>query len=139
MNPKFLLTERAIDERGAAEALDARGAGAVVTFAGRVRDRSGDRSVTKLEYEAYPEMAEGIFAQIGDEAKSRFEIRDIVIHHRTGSLAVGEVSVAIAVSAEHRAAAFEACRYAIDRLKQIAPIWKKEYSPDGAVWVENRP
>jgi molybdopterin synthase catalytic subunit len=139
MTPKYQLTERAIDERGAAEALDTRGAGGVVTFVGRVRDRSRDRSVTKLEYEAYPEMAEGIFAQIGDEAKSRFEIRDIVIHHRTGSLTVGEISVVIAVSAAHRAAAFEACRYAIDRLKQIAPIWKKEHSPDGAVWVENRP
>lgn len=139
MNPKYRLTQDAIDERGAADSLDVRAAGAVVAFSGRVRAYSGGRTVTKLEYEAYPEMAERIFAQIGDEAKARFEILDIAIHHRTGSLAVGEISVAIAVSAAHRAPAFDACRYAIDRLKEIAPIWKKEHSPDGAVWVESRP
>ena len=67
------------------------------------------------------------------------EVIDVAIHHRVGTLAVGETSVVIAVSAQHRAEALDACRYAIDRLKHVAPIWKKEHSPDGAVWVEERP
>lgn len=139
MSDRFRLTASPLDERAVASLVDADGAGAVVTFAGRVRARSRGRDVTELEYEAYPEMAERVFAQIADEIRGRGPVIDIAIHHRTGTLAVGEISVVIAVSAAHRAEAFDACRYAIDRLKQIAPIWKKEHSPDGAVWVEDRP
>ena len=139
MNSRFRLTSEPLDEQAVAALLDSRGAGAVVTFVGRVRAHSRGRDVTKLEYEAYPEMAEGVFEQIADEVRARGEVIDVAIHHRVGTLEVGEVSVVVAVSAAHRGSAFESCRYAIDRLKQIAPIWKKEHSPDGAVWVEDRP
>ena len=139
MSAKYLLTADALDEPAVHALLDVAGAGGIVTFVGRVRAHSRGREVTMLEYEAYPEMAERIFAQIGDEAKQRFEIVDIAIHHRIGMLTVGETSVVVGVAAAHRSAAFDAARYAIDRLKQIAPIWKKEHSPDGAVWVEDRP
>ena len=80
-----------------------------------------------------------VFESIARDTRERFEIIDIAIHHRTGTLAVGEISVVIAVSAAHRAAAFDACRHAIDMLKQRAPIWKKEFAADGASWVEDRP
>ena len=139
MKPKLRLTDEPLDERAVVESLAADGAGAVVTFVGRVRAHSRGRDVVKLEYEAYAEMAERVFAQIVDEIKQRVDVIDVAIHHRVGALAVGEPSVVIAVSAPHRAQAFDACRYAIDRLKEIAPIWKKEHSPDGAVWVEERP
>jgi molybdopterin synthase catalytic subunit len=139
MSPHFLLTADPLDERAVATQLECDGAGAIVTFVGRVRAHSRGRDVTKLEYEAYPEMAEKVFAQIADEVRERGGIIDVAIHHRVGMLGVGEISVVIAVSAAHRSPAFDACHYAIDRLKQIAPIWKKEHSPDGAVWVEDRP
>jgi molybdopterin synthase catalytic subunit len=139
MNARYKLTSEPIDECSAVAALRAEGAGGIVAFEGRVREQSHGKPVTRLEYEAYPEMAERVFAQIGDEASAKFDVIDIVIHHRTGILDVGEVSVAIAVAAHHRAAAFDACRFAIDRLKQIAPIWKKEHFADGATWVDDRP
>ena len=139
MTPHFLVSAETLDERAAVECLASNGAGAVATFVGRVRNSSRGRDVTRLEYEAYPEMAQRVFEQIADEAKTRHEIIDIAIHHRVGSLSIGEASVVIAVSSRHRAAAFDACRFAIDRLKQIAPIWKKEHGPDGSVWVEDRP
>lgn len=136
---KYLLTLSPIDERDVVGTLEKKGVGGVVTFTGCVREESRGKRVTKLEYEAYPEMAQKVFAQIADEARSKFDIVDIAIHHRAGALDVGETSVVVAAAAAHRAAAFDACRFAIDRLKQIAPIWKKEHSPDGAVWVEDRP
>jgi len=139
MTAHHSISGEPLDERAVVDCLASDGAGAIATFVGRVRSSSRGRDVTKLEYEAYPEMAQRVFEQIADEAKSRHDIIDIAIHHRVGSLRVGEASVVIAVSSRHRAAAFDACRFAIDRLKQIAPIWKKEYSPDGAVWVEDRP
>lgn len=139
MIERYAVTGEPLDERAAVECLVSEGAGAIATFVGRVRNSSRGRDVTMLEYEAYPTMAQRVFAQIADEAKARHDIIDIAIHHRVGSLSVGEASVVIAVSSRHRAAAFDACRYAIDRLKQIAPIWKKEHSPDGAVWIEDRP
>jgi molybdopterin synthase catalytic subunit len=139
MTAHYVIAGEPLDERATVECLTTDGAGAIATFVGRVRNSSRGRDVTKLEYQAYPEMAQRVFEQIGDEAKSRHDIIDIAIHHRIGSLSIGEASVVIAVSSRHRAAAFDACRYAIDRLKQIAPIWKKEHSPDGAVWVEDRP
>lgn len=139
MNERYLLTSEALDERAVVSCLRIEGAGAIVTFVGRVRSKSRGRDVTTLEYEAYPEMVTRVFEQIGEEITSRYDIIDVAIHHRVGSLAVGEASVVIAVCARHRAEAFDACEYAIDRLKQIAPIWKKEHSPDGAVWVEERP
>jgi MoaE-MoaD fusion protein len=110
-------------------------AGAVVTFCGTTRRNNADRQVLRLEYEAYAPMALSEMRKLADEAGRRWDIVRIAIRHRTGVVEVGETSVAIAVSAAHRAEAFEACRFAIDRLKEIVPIWKKEYFEGGEVWV----
>jgi molybdopterin converting factor subunit 1 len=112
--------------------------GAVATFVGVVRAVSGGKEVAYLEYEAYQEMAVAKMRQIVDEARDRWpDIVDIAIVQRIGRLEVGDVAVAIAVSSGHRdQGCFEACRYAIDRLKQIVPIWKKEVGPGGEEWVE---
>jgi molybdopterin converting factor subunit 1 len=112
--------------------------GAVATFVGVVRAVSGGKEVAYLEYEAYQEMAVAKMRQIVDEARDRWpDIVDIAIVQRIGRLEVGDVAVAIAVSSGHRdQGCFEACRYAIDRLKQIVPIWKKEVGPTGEEWVE---
>ena len=109
--------------------------GAVVTFVGVVRGETGGREVLYLEYEAYPEMAEQVLEQIADEVRSRWpEIRDVAIVHRVGRLEIGETAVVIALSAAHRAQLFDALHYTIDRVKEIAPIWKKEVWDDGAEW-----
>lgn len=139
MSGRFLLSGEPLDESAVVSTVSSSRAGALVTFVGRVRARSRDRDVSRLEYEAYPEMVETIFKQIADEARVKFAIDAVAIHHRTGALSVGDTSVIIAVAAEHRQPAFDACRFAIDRLKQIAPIWKKEHGPDGAAWVSDRP
>src|SRR4051794_33049328 len=97
--------------------------GAFILFKGVARRFSRGRSVVHLEYEAYPQMAEKMMAQIGDEMKVKWPITDVAIVHRTGELQIGQASVLIAVSSPHRGEAFAACQYAIDRLKQIVPIW----------------
>ena len=113
--------------------------GAVVAFVGVVRGETDGRPVRYLEYEAYPEMAEATLAQIGDEIKARWStIRQVAIVHRVGRLEVGEASVVIALSAAHRPEMFDALRYAIDRLKEIAPIWKKEVLAEGEEWRSER-
>ncbi len=109
--------------------------GAVVTFVGVVRGETDGRPVRYLEYEAYPEMAEATLAQIGDEIQTRWPtIRQVAIVHRVGRLEVGETAVVIALSAAHRPEMFDALRYAIDRLKEITPIWKKEVWTEGEEW-----
>ncbi|MEE3235581.1 MAG: molybdenum cofactor biosynthesis protein MoaE [Candidatus Latescibacterota bacterium] len=110
--------------------------GAIGTFAGTVRAKTGDRATTYLEYEAYPAMAEKKMTEIAEEAKSKWPIGEVAILHRIGRLEVGEISVLVAVGAGHRREAMEACLYVIDRLKAVVPIWKKEYGPDGEFWVE---
>jgi molybdopterin synthase catalytic subunit len=112
--------------------------GAVATFAGVVRNASAGKEVAYLEYEAYEEMALAKMKQVADEARARWpDIVEVAIVQRIGHLEVGDVAVAIAVSSGHRdEGCFEACRYAIDRLKQIVPIWKKEVGPTGEEWVE---
>lgn len=114
-------------------------AGAVVTFSGNVRNHSDGRQVIKMEYEADENMAEALLKDIADEAKERFEILSVSAQHRTGELEIGEVSVFIAVSAAHRKAAFDACQFMINRLKEALPIWKKEYFSDGPKWVDGIP
>lgn len=111
------------------------GNGAVVTFVGVVRDNTEGRRVRWLEYEAYPEMAEQTLSQIGDEIRARWtSIRDVAIVHRVGRLQIGETSVVIALSAGHRPELFDALHFAIDRLKEIVPIWKREVFEGGAEW-----
>ena len=109
--------------------------GAVVTFIGVVRGVTEGRETLHLEYEAYPEMAEKVLQQIADEIRARWaDIREVAIVHRVGRLEIGETAVVIALSASHRVQTFDALRYAIDRIKDIAPIWKKEFWADGAAW-----
>ncbi len=111
------------------------GAGGMVTFVGTTRRENAGRIVVRLEYEAYEPMALREMRKIADEAGRRFTITRIAMAHRIGVVEIGEASVSIAVSAPHRGDAFDACRFAIDRLKEIVPIWKKEYFEGGAVWI----
>lgn len=114
-------------------------AGAVCLFLGTVRKLTGERQTTKLDYDCYPEMAEQVLATIEAEVRAKWPVIEVAIVHRTGALAVGEISVAVAVSSPHRADAFAAAQYAIDELKARVPIWKKEYGSDGTYWVSERP
>ncbi len=110
--------------------------GGIVTFVGTVRDESEGERVTRMEIEVYPEMAEKQLEVIRGEAIEKFRVEDILIVHRYGDLKVGDNIVLIAVTAGHRAEAFDACRYVIDELKKRVPIWKREHTPSGAHWVE---
>ena len=110
-------------------------AGAIATFTGTTRVHSRGRTVQHLEYEAYPGMAEKVMAEIADELRTRYEITEIAIHHRTGRVDIGEPSVMIAVSAPHREAALAACKDAIDTLKERVPLWKKEVYEGGEEWI----
>lgn len=109
--------------------------GGIATFTGQVRRRSQGRDVERLEYEAYDEMANKVFSDLIAEIEAELPGTRLAIEHRKGKLVVGDVAVVIAAAAPHRAEAFTACRAAIDRLKDRAPIWKKEIGPDGAEWV----
>ena len=111
------------------------GAGAIATFTGTVRDRSRERAVIRLEYEAFEGMAEQTMASLAAALKERYALCEIAIHHRTGPVEIGEPSVMIAVSAPHRADALAACREAIDTLKQTVPLWKKELYEGGEEWI----
>src|SRR2546426_2388431 len=110
-------------------------AGAVVTFLGTTRNENAGRRVIRLEYEAFTRMAEREMRALAAEAKRRWPIRKVAMVHRTGVVAVGKASVGIAVSAGHRAEAFEACHWLIDRLKEIVPIWKREHFRGGQIWI----
>jgi molybdopterin synthase catalytic subunit len=110
--------------------------GAVCLFVGVVRNEHDGRRVERLEYEAYEEMAVPLMKEIAAEAKRRFPVTEVRLVHRVGRLAIGETSVAVAVASPHRAEAFEACRFAIDKLKATVPIWKKEHYADGTAWLE---
>jgi molybdopterin synthase catalytic subunit len=111
------------------------GCGAIATFIGTTRNHSRGRDVVHLEYDAYPEMAESEMARIADDVASRHDVTRIAIAHRTGHVPIGEASVMIAVSAPHRGPALEACREAIDTLKQTVPVWKKEVFEGGEEWI----
>lgn len=113
--------------------------GAIVTFLGTTRDLSKGKRVAKLEFEHYPGMAEKKLSDIRQRAIKEFGVLDLTIIHRIGTLPVGENIVLIGVAAGHRDEAFKACRFCIDELKRITPIWKKETTPEGEVWVEEHP
>jgi MoaE-MoaD fusion protein len=132
----FQLVREPINIREIADRLQKPEDGAVVVFEGIVRNHSNDKAVRFLEYDAYESMALKKLEEVGSLAKSKFEIRDIAIVHRLGHMEIGECSTVIVVASAHRLAAFEACRFAIDTIKQIVPIWKKEFFEDGEVWVE---
>ena len=113
--------------------------GGIDVFIGTVRNQTKGKNVTRLEFEAYEPMALSEMEKIAVQAFEQWPVQKILIHHRTGVLQIGEIPVIIAVSAAHRAAAFEACRYIIDTLKQTVPIWKKEFFEDGEIWVGAHP
>ena len=112
------------------------GQGAVVTFLGLVRNHNAGRRVHYLEYEAFEPLAVKTFGRIADEIRERWPGASLALHHRIGRLDIGEASVAIAAASAHRRDAYGACRYAIERVKQIAPIWKREFFDGGDVWIE---
>lgn len=112
------------------------GCGAVCTFVGLVRATHQGRRVRFLEYEAHAPLAEKMFARIEAEAAAEWPDSLLAIHHRVGRLAIGDASIVVAAASAHRAEAFQACRYAIERVKQIAPVWKHEFFVDGEAWVE---
>ncbi len=132
----ILLLREPIDMTGLIQQVRGGDDGAIVTFDGFVRNHSHGRETLYLEYEAYESMAIAKMKEIAEQAHERFRIHRFAIAHRLGRLEIGETSVFIAVSAPHRAAAFEACRFAIDTLKRTVPIWKKEFFADGAVWAD---
>ena len=125
-----------IDTPALTRSVQSAGDGAVALFLGTVRDHNDGRKVTGLEYSAYEEMALQELERVRDQALERFEIGAAAVVHRLGALELGAVSVAVAVAAPHRAAAFDACRFMIDTLKRTVPIWKKEAFEDGEVWIE---
>jgi molybdopterin synthase catalytic subunit len=128
----FALADLPIDVAALRRRLESTGAGAVVCFEGRVRDHNDGRAVDGLSYQAYAELAEAEGTRIVDEACARFDVRHVVCVHRIGDLALGEIAVWAGVSAGHRAAAFDACRYVIDEVKVRVPIWKREHYVEGA-------
>lgn len=131
----FRVTDQPLDARETEQAVRDPGCGAVITFTGEVRDNARGSDVTALDYEAYAEAADAMMATIANEIETEFGVDRIAIVHRTGLLEPGDASVVISVASPHRDEAFKAARHAIERLKQIVPIWKKEHYRDGSVWV----
>jgi molybdopterin synthase catalytic subunit len=131
----FRLSEEPLSLDAVVEEVRSDEAGAIATFVGTTRVHSRGRTVERLEYEAYAGMAEKVMAEIADELKGRYDLREIAIHHRTGTVDIGEASVVIAVSAPHRQDALAACRDAIDTLKEQVPLWKKEIYEGGEEWL----
>lgn len=132
----ILVSDTALSVDDAIAAVRSSGYGGVVVFLGTVRDRSRGQRVTHLEYEAYPEMAEAKMREIAQGIVARHAPCSVAMHHRVGELAIGEIATVVAAAAPHRDAAFAAAREAIDELKSIVPIWKKEFGESGAVWIE---
>lgn len=129
------ITDQPLSLEPLVNAVKRSSSGAVVTFLGVVREQTQGRQVRYLTYEAYREMAIPKMRELADEIRQKWKVDEIAMMHRIGHLQVGEASVAIAVSAPHRHEAFAACAYAIDRLKEVVPIWKKEVWTDGEEWV----
>jgi MoaE-MoaD fusion protein len=134
--PPTAITTAPLDLRALVDSVGAVDTGAVTTFLGLVRNHNQGRRVEYLVYEAYEPLAERILARIVKETRDRWPSVTVALHHRVGRLEIGEASVAIAAASPHRADGFAACRYAIERVKQIVPIWKHEYFEGGDVWIE---
>ncbi|AEB24166.1 molybdenum cofactor biosynthesis protein MoaE [Bacillus amyloliquefaciens] len=132
---RFQITREPIIAENIVKKVEKREAGAITTFIGTVREWTAGRRTVRLEYEAYEPMAVQMLSQIGDEICAKWEGAEAAITHRVGVLDIGEAAVVIAVSSPHRKAAYEANKYAIERIKQIVPIWKKEIWEDGEEWI----
>lgn len=133
---RFSVSAAPLDVAAVAALVSEAGCGAVTTFVGLVRDHNAGHRVLWLDYEAFEPLAVRAFEQIASEARERWPHLGLAIHHRTGRLEIGEASVVIAAGSPHRADAFAASRFAIERIKQIAPIWKHEYFEGGTTWIE---
>ena len=131
----IVITDDELDPAEAISRVENPGAGAVVTFVGTTRDNTAGRRVLCLEYEAYRPMADQELQRVADEMRARWDLTGVAIYHRLGRLDIGEASLVVAVASAHRKEAFEACHFSIDRIKQIVPIWKKEFFEGGEVWV----
>ena len=132
----FEITREPLDPAALLESVRRDEAGAVALFYGIVRNENMGRRVQYLEYEAYAEMATRKLREVADEVRTNFPVAEVGILHRTGRLEIGETSLLVAVSSAHRKEAFAACQFAVDRIKQIVPVWKKEVWEDGSAWIE---
>ncbi len=139
MNSAVQILATSIDPQDVINLVRTDNSGAVNVFIGTVRNRTQNRKVVRLEFEAYEKMALKELRKIIDQVKERWPLSEIAIYHRVGELAIGDIPVVIAVSTPHRKQGFEACEYAIDTLKQTVPIWKKEIFADGEEWVSAHP
>jgi molybdopterin synthase catalytic subunit len=139
MQVNILISDAPLDVAAAIDWVTTPECGGIDVFIGTVRNATKGKRVVRLDFEAYEKMAALEMEKIANQALERWSLHKILIHHRTGSLAIGEIPVVIAVAAAHRAATFDACRYAIDTLKETVPIWKKEVFEDGEVWVAAHP
>ena len=137
--PRCALVREAIDQKKITDSVKQAEDGAVCVFDGTVRNNTRGRETLYLVYEAYEEMALKQMEELAAEAKRKFAVREVAIVHRLGRLEIGETSVLIAVASAHRAAAMDACRWLIDTLKKMVPVWKKEFFIDGAVWADGEP
>lgn len=137
--PRILLTASPLSLAQVIEAVEHPGAGGIATFTGNVRRHSRGETIERLEYEAYAPMATAVMTQIANGIEERIDGAKVAIHHRVGVLTISETAVVIAASAPHRAEAFEACRAAIEQLKDDVPIWKKEVAESGASWIGQGP
>jgi molybdopterin synthase catalytic subunit len=139
MNTEIKLSVSTLDIQHCIDWVMSPECGGIDVFIGTVRNVTKGKAVVRLEFEAYEKMAVNEIAKITEQAFAKWPVQKVLVHHRTGVLQVGEVPVIIAVAAAHRDAAFDACRYIIDTLKQTVPIWKKEIFEDGEVWVAAHP
>ena len=135
----ILLTNEPLDQALCSRFVEDPSCGGISIFVGTVRNHTKNKTVLHLEFSAYENMAVKEMQKIADIAIEKFDIHKIAIHHALGKLPIGQVPVIIAASAAHRDAAFEACQFAIDTLKETVPIWKKEFFEDGEVWVNAHP
>jgi len=133
------LDENPLDAQVCIDYVTNEGAGGIAVFIGTVRNQTKNKKVLKLDFEAYAPMAISEMRKIAERAAAKWPVQKMTIHHRVGSLVIKEVAVVIAVATPHRQAAFEACQFAIDTLKETVPIWKKEFFEDGEVWVAAHP
>jgi molybdopterin synthase catalytic subunit len=133
------LSESPIDVGAVVARVTGPGMGGIVTFLGTVRNHARGKDIRHLEYQSYAEMAEREMEKIVEQAVERWPGVRVAIAHRAGHLEIGDIAVAIVAAAAHRSEAFEACRFAIDTLKETVPIWKKEFATDGEYWVDDRP
>lgn len=131
----FIIQDEAIDAESVRQKVMDRNAGAITLFIGTVREMTKGKKTLSLQYEAYPAMAEKMLAQVGAEVEAQWPSTKIAVSHRIGHLTISDIAVVIAVSSPHRKIAYEANEFAIDRIKQIVPIWKKEHWEDGTEWI----